>query len=359
MFSFLKRLAVFGIFLLAGLELVFRTVVPAAEMPAGFQIADYGIMALDQSHIREGHNSIGRLGRPRFRWRVNNFGFNSAYDYRTPSERDVPCAVVIGNSYVQGLYSDADEHLAGQLQEAMGGAAEVYNLGTSGMPLSQSPRVVAYARDTFAPDLIVVQAGFGSIKGSLRKNGLIPYCQQFVWKDEQLTTVPPSRFSVNKRNRLLRKSALVRYLYYNSNFDLGGQGNVQKAVHAETPLEDRSREWELAVARVLDEISELVPDTKILFVFDANRNALYASGRAPERTEESYLLEAACRSRDMLFVDMTAAFARDYQIHRQKFNFEENYHWNPYGVGIVTREIVSRLESEGMLKLGKLAAQGR
>ena len=131
MFLFLKKLALFSLFLLVGLELVFRTVIPAAEIPAGFQDPVYQIMSLDQDVREDGHNSLGRLGRPRFAWHVNNFGFNSIYDYKIPADREAPCVAVIGNSFVEGLYGDADKHLAAQIQTAMGPAAEVYNLGTT------------------------------------------------------------------------------------------------------------------------------------------------------------------------------------------------------------------------------------
>lgn len=366
MFSFLKRLALFGVFLLVGLEIVFRTLVPAAEMPAGYQDPQYMIMSLDRNHKLDGHNSMGRLGRPRFFWHVNNFGFNSAYDYKAPEQREKPCVVVVGNSYTQGLYSDADEHLAGQIQTAMAGGAEVYNLGTSGMPLSQCPRVVEYARDTFAPDLIIIQAGSGSVRRSLRGNGFIPFCQQYVWKENRLQALPPSRFSANKRNRLLRKSALIRYLFYNSNFNLGGQGNVQQAVQdqipAKTALTDRDDKVGLAVDKVLSEIRELVPGTPILIVFDANRAAMYTTGEVPARLKNSPLLESACGRHGIYFLDLTTPFSREYLAHGRKLNFEDNYHWNPYGVGVVAKAVLAKLEAEnlfgqGRLNLGSAAAE--
>lgn len=360
MFFFLKRLALFGGFLLLGLEIVFRTLVPAAEMPAGYQDPDYGIMALDRNHKLDGFNSMGRLGRPRFAWHVNNFGFNSFYDYKTPTERSSPCVVVIGNSYVQGLYSDADEHLAGRIQAAMGTAAEVYNLGTSGMPLSQCPRVVEFARDTFSPDMIIIQSGSGSVKGCLRENGPIPYCQQYVWKENNFQALPPSGFSINKRNRILRKSALVRYLYYNSNFDLGGQGLVQQAsqvrkpAEAEAPISQTNPKLEWAVGLVLEEIRELVPSIPILIVFDADRSALYSAGKAPARLRNSPLVEKACIGNDVHFLDLTIPFSDEYLAQGRKFNFEENYHWNPYGVGIVAKAIMAKLEQENLFGNGRL-----
>jgi len=365
MFLFLKRLTLFGVFLVVGLEVVFRTGVPAAEMPAGYQVPEYRIMSLDRNSNLDGFNSMGRLGRPKFAWHVNNFGFNSFYDYKAPADRKTSCVVVIGNSYVQGLYSDADEHLASQIQKEMGTSAEVYNLGTSGMPLSQCPRVVEFARDTFSPDLIIIQAGSGSVKGILRENGPIPYCQQYVWKLDRLEAVPPSSFSVNKRNRILRKSALVRYLFYNSNINLGGQGNVQQAVQAQNPTKSGVSTPEMnqilgrAVNRVLEDIRELVPHTPILIVFDADRAALYSEGKTPGKLRNSPLVESACSRQGFLFLDLTIPFSNEYMARGHKFNFEENYHWNSYGVKIVTGAIMEKLSTANLFGKGRLLVDSR
>ena len=363
MFLFLKRLALFSLFLLVGLEVVFRTMVPAAERPAGFQDPEYQIMSLDQDARKDGCNSMGRLGRPRFAWHVNNFGFNSFYDYKIPTDREVPCVAVIGNSYVEGLYGDVDKHLAAQIQAAMGPAAEVYNLGTSGMPLSQCPRVVEYARDTFAPSLIIIQAGAGSVVRSLRENGWVAYCQQYAWEENSLIVLPPSRFSVNKRNRVLRKSALVRYLFYNSKFNLGGQGNAERSVQAEqdqdpidpwTSTSESNEKLETAINKVLSEFRELVPGTPILIVFDADRAGLYSSGETPDRLRDSPMLERICRDYGIYFLDMTATFSNEYMAEGRKFNFEDNYHWNTYAVGIVASTIMTKLKVENLFGNGQL-----
>ena len=363
MFSFLKRLALFSLFLLVGLELVFRTVIPAAEIPAGFQDPVYQIMSLDQDVRENGHNSLGRLGRPRFAWHVNNFGFDSIYDYKIPADREAPCIAVIGNSFVEGLYGDADKHLAAQIQTAMGPAAEVYNLGTSGMPLSQCPRVVEYARDTFAPSLIIIQAEAGSVVRSLRENGWAAYCQQYAWEENNLIVLPPSKFTVNKRNRMLRKSALVRYLFYNTKFNLGGQGNVVQAEQDQDPIDpeistsESNEKLEMAINKVLSEIRELVPGTPILIIIDADRASLYSTGKTPDRLRDSPMLERICRDYGIHFLDMTTTFSDEYMAEGRKFDFEDNYHWNAYAVGIVAQAVMAKLESAGLFNNGRLVVK--
>ena len=354
--TFLFKLAAFPLFLAVFLELVFRTLVPAAEMPAGFQDQDYMIMALDRSSPRDGIHTLGRLGRPAFRWRINNYGFNSAIDYVPPAERGKPCVAVIGDSYTQGLYADVEAHLAGRLQAALGGTCDVYNLATSGMPFSQCPPVVRFAEAQFAPDLIVIQAGSSSLVRSLRSTGLVRYCQQYAVAGESLQPLPPTPFRVNKRNRLLRKSALVRYLYHNANLNPGGAGDIVKAMEeaGDDPdfLLGVPRELcDELLDRIFAEIAAASPDTPVLVVFDANRNDLHATGARPPRLAESPVVEQGCRRNGVHFLDLTDAFWSEYQQHGRMFNFTNNYHWNPYGVSVVARAIETEIgRSEQMAR---------
>lgn len=354
--SFLVKLIVFAAFMAVALEVFFRTVVPAAQMPAGYQDPVARIMALDSKSDLEGSNTLGRLGRPTFRWHINNYGFNSAIDYKRPADRNRPCVVVIGNSYTQGLYSDVRETLAGRLQTALGDAAEVYNLGASGMPLSQCPLVVRFAQAEFDPALIIIQAGSGSLVRSIRSTGVVPYCQQYAVQGDTLNPLPPSRFQVNRKNRILRKSALVRYLFYNVNLNLGGGDVVQAA-----PAKDGdanalggvpSEVFRLVMDRVLEEIAVQAPETPLLLVFDADRNAMYSADAMPPPLAESPFVASACAGRDVPFLDLTSAFWSEFEEQGKPFNFTDNYHWNPYGVEVVSRAIMAELDRLGLAPTG-------
>lgn len=345
---FLVKLALFPLFLAVFMELLFRTVIPAAEMPAGYQEPTYQIMSLDIRTPRDGIHTLGRLGRPAFRWHINNFGFNSAYEFRPADEQQRPCVAVIGDSYTQGLYADVDDHLSARLQMAFNGSADVYNLATSGMPFSQCPPVVRYAQAQFRPDLIIIQAGSSSLVRSLRKTGLVRYCQQYESSGDSLTALPPSRFTINKRNRIIRKSALVRYLYHNANLGSKGAANIVKAMEDDSGDADNLHgiplaEFDEVLDRIFGEIHAAAPGVPVLVVFDANRNAMYGSKTRPPRLSESPVVEAGCVRNGVHFLDLTEAFWAEYQDKGQPFNFPNNYHWNPYGVGVVSGAIWSEL----------------
>jgi hypothetical protein len=224
------------------MEVVFRVLIPAADNPQAVQLHDYGILAYETEHVTTGRNTIGRYGRPAYRWRINNDGFNSAFDFVPAAERNRPLAIVIGNSYALGLYSDVEEHLAARLDAALEGRMDVYNLAVSGMPMSQVPLVVRYAREKYDPDLIIVQSSARSVKNSLVAKGRNPYSHQYSVEDGEIVDHPPREFVPNSYKHLIYRSALVRYLMYNANYNLGGGGLAQDAGQAIQPNNSPGRE---------------------------------------------------------------------------------------------------------------------
>ncbi len=341
MVRFVVRFGLFLVVLLVALEVLFRTLLPATVMPYGEQDVEAGIMK-HETGVRDGVHGIGRYSHPRFHWHINDDGWNSAWEYRGPDERDVPCVAVVGNSYVQGLYSDVEDHLAGRLQHRLDGRAEVYNLGTSGMPLSQSRRVVRHARDAYAPSAYVILAGFSSLKASIRDLGFVPLSEQLEVDGDGFREVGPSRQSVSPKRRLASKSAIVRYLYHNANLDLGGGGQVVKARN-EGPAVDHSELYLRAARHVLGGLRADDPDADFVIVVDADRNAMYDTGEKPSRLPSSDILEQVCAEFGMAFVDMTDAFWTDYEAHGRLLNFPDNYHWNPYAVDLVARTVLDEV----------------
>jgi|GEM_PF-3484551 len=360
--QFVTSLLLFGIFLLVGWELLFRTLIPASQMPAGFQYLEEGVMALDPAVAQEGKHTLGRLGRPAYRWGINNDGFNSTIAYLPSAEQHANCIALIGNSYSQGLYSDVGHDLAGSLQQNLSNGSLVYNLASSGMPLSQCPVVAKFAMDRYQPDIIVIQAGSSSLIRCLRSNGQVRFCRQYTFQNGSITPLPPSTFTINSRNRLLRKSAFIRYLFYNANLNFGGAGDV---VEAQRQFQDEPGElngipndkYEQVLDRIMKDIAQAAPGVPVLIVFDADRNAIYKSPEKPRPLDESTLVKEACTRNNVNFQDLTDIFYSDYQAHGIAFNFKENYHWNPYGVSLVSREIAKKINSLGLLPPSHTASQ--
>jgi hypothetical protein len=341
MYRFLARILVFCVFLAVVLEVFFRTLVPAAEMPRGFQDHEYGVMRLDPSAGRDGVRTMGRLAEPRFRWHLNEAGYDSDWEYLPADQRDHPCVALIGNSYVEGLYSNVEENLAARLQQRLGGRADVYNLGTSGMPLSQTRRVIRMARDRYTPSRYLVFVGSGSLKRSLRANGLAPYAEQLAEDGNSFREIAPSTHRVNSKLRLLWKSALLRYLMFNANVHAAG-GTVVAAT--EDSIHGISAVERDLIVRATDHILagmvSDVPAEQIVIFVDANRKAMYATNSRPDKLLAGEILAELCPRYGIEVIDLTDAMWREYERTGRQLNFADNYHWNPETVDLVAKTLL-------------------
>jgi len=352
--AFLGRLLGFSVLALFVLEVFFRWLLPAADMPRGYQDPEFGIMLHDTTSARSGLHTLGRFGRPAFTWHINNYGANAAEDFQPAETRQRRCIVAIGNSYLQGLYSDVDAHLSACLQRKLADDVAVYNLGTSGLTFSQCINVAAFARHHFSPDLILIQAGHASLRNSIRDLRFVPYSAQYTLTDTGYVLREPSRFQVSRKNRLLRGSALVRYLFFNANINLGG-GIVQEAgrnaADAHEP-EKRAREeammrevLELTLTRLLAEN----PGVPVLVLLDTDRSRMYETGGEVAPLADAPIYRDVCAETGVHFIDLSERFAREYRANGRRFEFADNYHWDSYGVEIVADEIAEYLASSGLL----------
>jgi len=355
MFTFLKRLASFLILVTIALEVLFRTLVPAAQMPRGAQNEDYGVKNLEIASPRSGLHTIGRLATPRFLWRVNDAGFNSAWEYKSAAERDKPCIAVVGHSYVEGFYSNVEEHMAGLLQRHLQNRVESYNFATSGMPLSQGRRVIRYARDNFQPDTYVVFVGFSSLIGSSRDLGFVPYAEQLEIDGNGFREVGPSPMVINQKRRLLANSAIIRYLFYNANMTFGRGQRVEVARNVQGEIVDDSDRTQLTrlADHILAGIRVDIPDAHIVIVCDADRSAMYSTKTKPRHFLTSEILEELCPRYDIELVDLTDPFWEEYKTTGRLLNFKENYHWDPTTSELVARTIIQQMGHEFMIGASK------
>ncbi len=352
--GFIVRVISFFVLALVVIEIIFRLPLPAADMPKGYQDPEFMIVLHDTTGTRSGLHTMGRFCRPAFRWNINNFGANSAENFRSAEAKQRPCIAAIGNSYLQGLYSDVDEHLSASLQTLLSNEVAVYNLGTSGISLSQAILVATFARHHFSPDMLIIQVNHSSLRNSVRDLGFLPYSAQFRSTDTGWVLGEPSPFRVSRKKRLLRRSALVRYLFYNANVNFGG-GIVQEAGQNPAPAKDPDRlAHEEAMKRevlrlTLSTLQEENPGIPILVLLDTDRRQIYETGGQVCPLQDSPIYSEICAVMGVHFIDLSERMAREYRSNGLRFEFDDNYHWNPYGVSIVADEIAGYMTSSGLL----------
>ena len=267
--------------------------------------------------------------------RINNVGFVSNFDY--DEHAATPLLAVIGDSYVEAFMVPSRATCAGRLASQWSGRARVYAFGVSGAPLSQYLAFAEYARDTYRPDALIVVVISNDYDQSLRKYGRKPGMHQFVEQAGGGLMLERADLHRGLVYRWARASALARYLA--TNLDVTRlPGNLWRRVAGEADRLEREPDARRAVDayfRMLPAASGLAPE-RVAFVVDGLRPALYDReqlSRARQgyggRMRQYFMTHA--RRRGYHVVDMQPVFAEHYRVHRQRFEWPQDAHWNVLG----------------------------
>ncbi|HMC83304.1 MAG TPA: hypothetical protein VKL61_08745, partial [Candidatus Polarisedimenticolia bacterium] len=163
------------IFTLLLLELFFRFVVPACEMPSVYFDPTDRILRYDTRGRKEGIATLGKWGEGRARWRINNYGWNSEIDYAPAEGPHRPLLALIGDSYIDALQVDVADNIAAQTRRALGGGYQIYSFGIGGAPLSQYLLMSRYVRRHFNPSVMVFNVVHNDFDESLVELENMPY----------------------------------------------------------------------------------------------------------------------------------------------------------------------------------------
>lgn len=332
--------ALFGLWL--ALELFFRFAIPAAQKPLPVFDEREAMLRSDERGPRRGVYTAGRLAQLRAEWRTNNYGWNSAIDYEPAAGERRDLVAVIGDSFVRGLQVDVGERFPALLRErlAPGTGSEVYSFAHDGAPLSQYLHMARYAVRHFAPSTLVFVLVHNDFDQSLRDVVALPYFLQLEEGADGLVEVAPHPVPVYG---LLRRSALVRYLY--SNARLGSlflrpagehfAANVDADAIARrvARIETLTRYW-------MTTLSRENPDRRIVIAMDAPREALYAGTleESPVRWLNA-MVGRLCGELGLEWLDLTIPFRHAFDATGERFESEVDRHWNEHGHRVVARAL--------------------
>ena len=221
--------------------------------------------------------------------RVNNYGFVSDFDY--DENATGPLLAVIGDSFVEAFTEPFRKSCAGRLATKLDGTARVYAFGASGAPLSQYLAFAEYARDIFRPNGIVILVVKNDFDESLRKYAYRAGHHQFVERSDGRLVLARNDFDVGILHRLVRVSAVLRYLVGNVDVVRTGE-RIRRLLggeeaRGETEKEARARMLVTDSKRAVDAFLELLPESAGLDPgpdrVRGRRNASGAvSGRGPQ-----------------------------------------------------------------------------
>ena len=283
---------------------------------------------------------------------TNNYGFFSSYDYVSNSYPDL---MIIGDSMVQAAQISNSDSMGEIIQSKSN--LEVYQLGVSGVPLSQYIQMLKFSKKEFSPKhyaVVVVGNDFDESLCSYRiKEGTWCFNKNF-----DLTFNP--FYGYQGLRKIARKSAAMRYLVFHIGFDWRGvliklglkdpglrtysmyAGNTERLKPEEIIAASKK-----AIEVFFEKLSELNLLSKITIIIDADRQDVYNF-----TTSKSYFndmrefMKKQANDKNVNYIDMDQVFRDNYKIFNKKFEFPTDGHWNEYAHKLVAEELLKILYSQ-------------
>jgi hypothetical protein len=291
--------------------------------------------------------------------RTNNFGFVNEYDYDSTARS--PLLAVVGDSYVEALMVPSSETLHGRLSRCVDRGGRVYSFGVSGAPLSQYLAEARFARTKFRPDAMVVVIVGNDFDANFEVG---PGTHYFKEESDRLV-LQRDDYSPSLSRRLMRQSALVRYLTLNLS---GGVARVKRLLRGAPPADswyvgntaasytperlEKSRKAVREFLITLPIYSGLAPDRTVLLV-DGMRPDIYSEQGLKAATGSffdvmrRYLIDEA-EARGFEVIDMQPRFIQRHARDGSRFEYAADHHWNSRGheeaaAAVASSKVFSRI----------------
>lgn len=343
-----------SIFLL--LELTFRFIIPAGEMPKFFYDEEDQILKLDPHQRRTGLYTMGNMAQQRSRWRVNNLGWNSNIDYN--NHHDKPLIAIIGDSYIEGFQVNPENNIANKLREMLKNKYEVYSFGISGASLSQYLQMNRYVNKHFHPDIIVINVVHNDLDESLCSVRRQPGLLCLAVDGGKVTEAPIVPYHQQMLVQWMRHSATVRYLVYNLrirdlvNNIISKISKEDKNYNANIDVGQARQNYidiERATDYILNKMKEENNGKIVILMVDALRWDIYKNTVKNSNVMWiNNLLKNKCAQNGLYFLDLTLPFSEMYHNNHKKFESMYDSHWNDYGHEAAAKALYEKLKEIGV-----------
>jgi hypothetical protein len=352
------------VFILIGFEIIFRTIFPASNPPEACFEESNAVYHYCPNQGK-GKVTFGTNTSHRSKWFINNEGWNSSAVYKCAKK--IPRIAIIGDSYVEAFEVDVDNSFPALLRAQLGTKYDVYSFGMSGYPLSQYLHVSRYISCCLHPDIMIFNIVHDDFEESI---------SEFNKEDYHLLTIsildtviedvqPRPNYSFREfrwTKRLLRKSAIARYLVFNAGLSFPFKNPFDKTSGSAKPknnMQDTNYNANIEVASVKKKVASIRkavtyiferlraenPDTRLIFIMDGPRNDIY-HGRAKESSVLflHQMMQEICGEMKLELLDLSNAMYEDYDEKRKKFDSAVHGPWNEYGHQFVAEQIKQYLE---------------
>lgn len=339
--------ALFSLVLFLVLELFFRFVLPASSWPRGVY-EESGIRKFDSENFTSGVYTYGRYCRGRYSWSINGQGWNSVFEYKAAAERNKPAVAILGDSYLEGFFSDVDKHIDVFLTDLFQGQVDFYTFAMSGGFLAQYIAIIENHAEQFEPDAYVIFVNTADVAASIRQlSSRHPYYFQYSREPDGSYKIvrTPAASRSPLRDRLLA-SSLVRYLRSNVQLKAFG-GGLADANAAEDPTADRRRpEADPAALREAADflLSRLDAFGKpVLLVADCPKAWIYEGGDRTDFPDIIVLKDALPGHDNIALLELAPYFAEEFRKSGREFSVSHNNHWDSYTNQFIARTVQSNV----------------
>jgi hypothetical protein len=292
------------------------------------------------------------------RHRINNAGFVNDQDYRR--DDPLPLVAVIGDSYIEARMVPYAETVQGRLARSLAGERRVYSFAAAGAPLSQYLIWAGHAVREYSARAIVINVVGNDFDESLASYKLGPGFWLYSPDGDGTLHLRLNDYDPGWGITILRESALARYLilnlkFYETIFRVRALGELifGTPAQAETRYAGNT-DASVGAVRVADSLKVAdaffrdLPNVvglepkDILFTLDGFR---YPEAAREGRGSYFDLMRRAfletARSLGYEAIDLEPLFAARNAQTGERFEFEDDGHWNGNGHGVAAEAIAS------------------
>jgi lysophospholipase L1-like esterase len=349
---------------------VFRHIVHVSELPRNIFINSI----IKYEPNQKGKYFVDTYG---FNYKINAQGWNSKYQQYSIEKNNKFRIAIIGDSFVEALQVNFDKSLAEQLEMLFGNdIVEVYRFGINGAPLSEYLQILRQEVIHYNPDLVIIVIVHNDFMESYE---MVPgrYYSSFlklkVIDGENIQEIPPVSYHESLMEYLSRISATLRFLRMRYKMQLKNffetylfsdkrhtpPANYQANVDI-SQLDQKKEKNIRATEYIFQEFLKLqeLKKFQLLLVMDGDRLSQYGQqsiyqGKVNRESPSdsalslNVLASEAAKKFGLPFIDMHPIFAKDFQLHNKRFEYNENTHWNEYGHQVVAQAIYQFIVDKG------------
>lgn len=243
---------------------------------------------------------------------------------------------VLGDSFIEGFFSDVDKHMDVFLTSMLQDTACFYSFATSGGILSQYVALMRYEIEQYEPNAYIVFVNASDVLTSFREAGARhPYSFQYEPDSSgAFVEVKPVAEVKTRLKHLVLLSALARYLRTNAQVNLWGGGladenaNLAEDSDQDIPDEQLSEELLMKAGFLLQELNSF--GRPVLIVADCPMNWVYRGTEERAFIEVIALRELVSEYGNVSMLELADYYPAEYAREGRRFSLPDNPHWNAY-----------------------------